>query len=58
MQAGVGLGYFLLALAVVLLMGAGLVEAYRRFERKRARRAAAVVPVTETTVPRVGTDRC
>lgn len=57
MQAGVGLGYFALALAVVLLMGTGLVEVYRRLERKRARRVAAVVPVTETTVPR-GADRC
>lgn len=56
MQAGVGLGYFLLALAVALLMGAGLVEVYRRLERKRARRE--VVPVTETTIPRVGADRC
>lgn len=62
MQAGVGLGYFFLALAVVLLIGAGLVEVYRRLERiKRARQAVApAVVVTETTihVPRVGSDRC
>lgn len=60
-QAGVGLGYFLLALAVVLLMGAGLVEIYRRLKRKRGRQAVTpAIVVTETTIPRVGSssDRC
>lgn len=62
MQAGVGLGYFFLALAVVLLIGTGFVEVYRRFERiKRARQARqAVTPavvVTKTTI-HVPSDRC
>lgn len=58
-QAGVGLGYFFLALAVVLLIGTGLVEVYRRLERiKHARQPAVVVTETTIHVPRVGSDRC
>lgn len=50
-QAGVGLGYFLLALALVLLVGAGLVEIYRRLKRKRGRQAVTpAIAVTETTI--------
>lgn len=52
---GVGLGYFLLALAVVLLIGTGLVEVYRRLEQiKRARQAVA--SAVDDNTCRVGSD--